>query len=669
MPWDKCVRVMAIVHVFILRTLNKCITKKPRKKCVWSRIKDRMFKLEIGHQNLNETLTFLYNSKVSCKSMLSQDTLDPKTIHNSNTSIAALAAMIPIEVKKVPQHEKMFIAEELIAYNTPVKKALTNIDVFHSLEELRQMRELAIMKYLKLGSKELEHFYVPSMLKKHAVKHGPLYYSKTRLFQAADIQNTFGEEIQIEELGIQKSLPCLDKFSPIAISICTYIHREMSKHRGTERTWLDLAGFIFIFQGQSLVTDIIRACFTCRAKLRTKIKDHFGPLNQISLTFGALNRYTMVDLSGPYIISPRIGVKATRSGAGKIKVYLLHSVCLTSYLNCIVPIEDYGSQSFLNGLHRIGTRYGYPKIIYSDNSYSQIKAITQGEFSFFGLQNEVLKQTGIELRLSGASQESHSRQGRVEKSIHACKEYFIKRKAQINDLTPLQLDSLCSQAACYMNSLPLCTKNRNGHSNSSELVSPFTFLLGRRNNLRAPAGFPLLPDSRGKILESLDAASEGMFQYFQLQIPNLLLRPAKFEEKPEVLKTGDLVLFPFKDSDISTIWKLGLINGKEPDGDGISRIFEVTYTHSQEQQLPLTKGDKTIPKIHKRFTRRAVHTLVKIYSIEDPSINKDLEEINKLLKEDIILEEPNASLSIKDDPLNDHSELLFKAQLGYLMKQ
>ena len=121
----------------------------------------------------------------------------------------------------------------------------------------------------------------------------------------------------------------------------------------------------------------------------------------------------MVDLSGPYLIKPRMGARQLRSQSSKIKVWLLHTVCLTSYLNSIAPLEEYVAPAFIDGFHRIGCRLTYPSIVYMDCSFAQLKALVDGEFTMFGLQYEIFNQSGIDLRLSACGNPSHSRDGRI----------------------------------------------------------------------------------------------------------------------------------------------------------------------------------------------------------------------------------------------------------------
>merc|ERR1711872_823505 len=121
------------------------------------------------------------------------------------------------------------------------------------------------------------------------------------------------------------------------------------------------------------------------------------------------------------------------------------------------------------------------------------------------------------------------------------------------------------------------------------------------------------------MLENMQRATDGMYNFFCEQIPHMVLRPSKHKEMDEKLSLGDLVLFQYTESKLGNQYKLGIVSQLEYDGDGVPRIIEVCYTNASEQKLPISPDDPTLPKTKRRFSRRAVHTLIKIYSIDDPN--------------------------------------------------
>ena len=563
----------------------------------------------------------------------------------------------------------------------PRKSDISWSQMFSSIKDMKIAKEGAIMHFLTLASKELRQFYSKSMLKRHAFPIDGIYYSKQRVLEHDNMMDLIGDSHTTQELGIKNRLPCSDKNSPVAIAIMMFHHRVVANHQGVDRSWLSTLSSIYVFQGQPAMKEIVRSCFHCRYKLKERFKTSYGPINRYSLTFTAVNAHVMLDLSGPYLVRATPQGRRTRNNKNQLKVYLLHTVCLTSFLNTIVIVEDYGSQAFTAALHKIGAVYGYPSVAYTDASRAQLKSLLGTELTMISLLGEIYKETGIEIRVSGSGPSSHSRQGRVEKAIHCFQMFIQNRKAYAEDLTVLQFDSLISQAAAFLNSMPLCHKKRIGSTVSSSLVSPFSFLIGRRSNTRAPAGLPQLARSRGDILDKIALASTGMCNYFKASIPDLLLKPTKHEESKTMIKGGDLVLFPFDESAISIRYKLGLVTELEYDSDQKPRIAEVAYANSSEISLPVDHKDKVKLKSCCRFTRKGVHTLCKIYSADDPNINKDIDLINERLKnygnttdcdmtEDDAEDSSMTTLQQKEefDPLTpDVGHALIASQIPYLL--
>ena len=664
-PWKRSVRIMAIVYYFIHKIISKAVAGGTPTESRWISIHNKVFNSTWESTHLHQTLTLLAISDPFEKEIVKRQQMDSGRKPRGWQSQGKLKTCLMSCFCCQNNDDKVLL---------PVLETnlSTQIHPFSTVSEAKSMRENSVMYFLRKSSGELKQFYKSSMLKKHTFIRRGVYYSRTRVFYGMEAQKTIGDNLRSDELGLQHSVPCADKFSPTAIALIFHIHLWLSAHKGVDRTMLDAAPLIHVFQGASLCSDIVRSCLTCRRKLKSKIIDHFGPINPVSLSFGSTNKFLMADLSGPFLIRTHAGARALRGNSGKVKVWILHTVCLTSYLNCIVPVEGYDSQSFLDSFHKISCRFGYPSLVFMDCSYAQIKAMVGAELTLHGLQMELFAQTGIDLRLSGASASSHSRQGRIEKAIHSFQRYVESRRVEIENLTPLQLDTLCAQASCFLNCLPLATKHRNGSSISAQLVTPFSFLLGRRSNHRAPAVYPTLPLDRGQMLENMQRATDGMYNFFCEQIPHMILRPSKHKEMDEKLSMGDLVLFPYTESKLGNQYKLGIVSQLEFDGDGVPRIIEVCYTNASEQKLPISPDDPTLPKTKRRFSRRAVHTLIKIYSIDDPNIGDSLAEINRLVSEELKVgkissrNEPEDHPSISELSLNEEIDpALLQHQMSY----
>ena len=635
-PWSKCIKILSIVIHFIRRTAFKVSSNK----------------LKLAHTN--------------------------KLMHSSDANFAPLK--LPVEMKETTNYLCHFHVDQVSeTINTQIlslsERAITGhtySSLFNSTTEMAHARQFAVFYFLTLASKELKQFYSSSKLKKHTVCKDNIFYSRQRILESSQVSDVMNNAFNVQELNINQCVPCGDKNSPVAISILMHYHRVICNHLGVDRTWLKCLEAIYIFQGQSLLRNIVKSCFHCKRKLLKKVQTTFGPINRYSLTFAAVNYHVMLDISGPFTVRAKLNAKSTRQNSNNVKIYLLHTICLTSYLNSIAIVETYGSEGFIDGLHRISAKYGYPAVVWTDSSSSQLKALLGINLTMSDMFGAVYQETGIQIVVSGVGPGSHSRQGRIERSIYCFQQFLSNKRRHIANLTILQFDSIISQSMSFMNSMPLCTKERQNGMVSSSLVSPFSFLLGRRSNLRAPASYPTLSNTRGDILQAVEQASEGMFKYFTTAIPQLLLRPASHTAEKKALEVGDVILFPYEESALSITYKLGLIMNLEYDSDDEARIAEIAYCLENEQSLPINTDDKSAINRICRFSRRGVHTLVKIYSCTDIDINTDLDMINGAINEmnSSTTQEQNHqnSVSFQQEPESSAQPNLIICQLGYLLE-
>ena len=627
--WSSCVKSLSLCYLFIARCLNKIIIRQAsdaRTEKRWKEIEYGILKKEALQKQkaqLNNTCMFLINRERSKKKNL-------KLHHQGIRDEASRSKEQALRGSLLNMSRSIKLSSKDNEQKNKNKKHL--LELFRDGLEARQFKEVAIMYFLIMASREFMHFMPEGIKKKHTYRNGELLFSKTRWQDTSHMYSTFGNETSLLNYDIQPSAPVMDSCSPISISICLHFHREVSKHRGVDQSFLLTLSSVYIFGGQKLMKELVQECAACRIKLKKRFYQEMGPLSQQQLTFGSVNRYTMLDMSGHYITRAGLNIKETRATAGTTKTWLLHSVCLVSNYSMITVLEDYSTESFVQAIHRLGCLTGYPEIAWIDNSHTEIKGMIKTKFNMMESIGSVYAETGITIKLCGSGGNSHSRHGRIERRIGLAKKYFAMRKVEIGYLTPIGLDTLAKQAANFLNSLPMATKKRHGCTMTAQLVTPFTFLIGRGNGHRAPSGSPEIEENRGTIMRALEGAQKGMLEYFVTNLPDLLLRTTWEESTNQILAIGDCVLFQ-KDVSLKEVrWHLGVIQACEEDEDGISRIFEIAYTNASEIKLPQTKEDKTNPKIRIRYTRKGCHTLVKLFDLEDHGLMGDISQINNQLK-------------------------------------
>ena len=616
--WSKTIRILSIAYLFLTRIIRRLSARTGEKNTRWKMIITKLMEIITSpdKQRLHET--------VSCLPCGETETVRP----NEN---GANKTTENIEKGVDSEPSPYLIALEQF---TDKPEKIQILDIFSSGIEAKYHKYAAIYYFLKKATIEAEHFMSKKILKKHSFKEGDIRYSKTRWLETNSVRHTLGNQVNILDLNIQQYAPLIDRYSPIAVSIAYHVHNNIANHMGVDRSYLLSLRSVFIWQGQALFKSIVGDCIKCRIKLKARYYKAMGPLSSTQLSFGGVGRYIALDMSGHYWNIANLKGRTTRSKTNKIKVWLLHTVCLVSNYSNMTVLESYDTEAFVQAMHRLACATGYPEICYMDNSHTEIKGSTQTKFSMKRLINTIYSELGITIKLCGAGGESHARNGRIERRIGLAKNFFTMKKAEITMLSPLGFESLAKTAACFLNNLPLATRKRFGGTLASNLITPSSFLLGRDSGHRAPGGIPQIMENRGHVLAALGQAQEGMLQYFCENIGDLLLRDTWTTTTITNLQIGDCVLFQKETSALTTIWKLGRINNIEEDADGVGRILEIAYVNASEAKLPLKPGETREVKVKKRYTRRSCHTIVKIHAINEPGINKDLAQLNKLLNKD-----------------------------------
>ena len=651
--WTQVLRTVSITLYFIHKLITKIINNKidQAKIARWSQIYKQIFDMtkECENNQFNQTFASMIITRNQTKNRSAEKShTASQTCINSNKVAKALDQSISTIIKS--------LGEKKDKLSNATKRKGHILDLFGDGMTANLFKRHAIIYFLKKGSRELEAFYRKGMLKKHTIKVKNLLYSRNRWLEANQLRIIDEGNINLHDINIQELAPVLDRHSPIAISIAKHFHNHVTKHAGADRSHLAIQGSVFIFQGQKLFEDICRDCITCRIKLKQRFTQIMGPLGKEQITYSAVGRFMFLDMSGPYDTKSSALSKTTRRTNTTIKTWLLHGVCIVSNYSVVQVLETYATDSFVQAVHRIASYIGYPQLALIDSSQTEIKGLTKTKFSMYDASNRLYDECGITIKTCGVGPKSHARHGVIERRVGLFKKFFDISRKNIADLTPIGLYTLALQAASHLNASPLCTRKRNGSTISSRLITPNCFLLGKRNSHRAPADIPQIIEDRSQIMDNLFKAAEGMLSFFQVNIPDMLLRTCYTDTPREEIKKGDLVLFTKEESPLTYQWKMGIIYDLEMDDDNKPRIFQITYVNKEEIQLPLTKEDNTETNIIKRMTRKGANTIVKLHSINDEGLNNDLAYLNNILHDNA---DPN-------EPLEKISTVLFTPDITFL---
>lgn len=661
--WSSVIRSLSIVYYYIYKLLKKCIAKTDKKP---NRLNTKLKKLNTRIFQAPEIkqletfshpiLTLLTNESTNNNEKEEkEETTEP---NNTASSLTTALTKISETIPNSPEEHKG-LSEVKARLSCNKNKKMFILDIFEDGFEASFFKKIAILYMIKKASAELDQFYTPSMIKKHCFKTNGIIYSKNRWHTALEVKDTLG--FTANNFDILANAPVMDKHSPVAIAIATHIHHNIANHQGVDRSRFLAFKYVFIFNATRLFTEIIQDCIVCRGKNKTTYKQIMGPLSDNQLTYGAVGRYLMIDCSGPYEIKIAKR-KTTRAFNNKQKCWILHCVCLVSHYSMAIILEDCTAETFVEAIHNLSCFLGYPQLILMDSSQAFIKGLKDIEFSFHDASNKLYLEKGITFKLCGTGGTSHAKHGLIEKRIDLFKRYFERCGKRIESLTIREFQTLVNQAATYLNSMPLAFKNRSDGSISSKYITPRSFLLGTLSNQRAPANLPNLPEEYSVIIRDRDEWIKSMRKFFFERIPDLLLRTKWEKDEKEDIKIDDIVLFKFNENSLKTDWKLGKVIDLETSKDNLPRIAHVSYISENGKEGTV-----------KRATRKAVNTLVKIYSIHDKGINWNLKQVNDTVKE--MINTPNLNgnnqiSSMDDDPVSRDIKSGHRGlQLNYLIEK
>ena len=149
------------------------------------------------------------------------------------------------------------------------------------------------------------------------------------------------------------------------------------------------------------------------------------------------------------------------------------------------------------------------------------------------------------------------------------------------------------------------------------MLTPNMLRVGRSNE-RSLDGPMKLPGSASDLLKSVQSTYDAWFKVWNATyLPKLMQQPKWWNQEAHISE-GDVVLYRKHDGDISSPWVLGVIDQIVKGRDGLARRALVQRKNASEETS--------------RVTDRHVRKLVKIWSIEDMSIEDDLAELHRRIR-------------------------------------
>ena len=286
---------------------------------------------------------------------------------------------------------------------------------------------LALQYWYRTGTGEVYMFNKKEFVEKATVEKNGILFYKSRIMDGQRFITTagFNEDNLGSEVQLNMMTPMLDRHSPIAYSIASFIHNQVGKHAGYETCYRLSLGFCHIVQGASLFREISEECSKCKMNRKKYIEAVMGPVSDHQLTIRLPFFAALCDLNGPYsVFIPGHERETRNTKVLNSKLYIMSFACPVSKLIHLQVIESKSADGVLEGLTRQGYKHGFPKYLLIDQESLFMKVVKEAEVYMKDLRLRCYKEHGIRCEVTPVS--GHNYTGLVERKIKTVQDAFKK---------------------------------------------------------------------------------------------------------------------------------------------------------------------------------------------------------------------------------------------------
>ena len=497
---------------------------------------------------------------------------------------------------------------------------------------------MALVHLYTVASKEVRKFNSKEWLSKVAVEHDGILYARNRLHDGLSFISA-GElsNISLGDLGINISAPMIDRYSELAYSIVNHMHYVVGGHKGVETLHRMTLQHVHIVQAMSLHREIAGDCITCRKKQKRFVEVEMGPQSQASLTLAPPFFTVMLDLMGPFMVYvPGYEAKTRNRKTLEGKVWVAVFCCPATRNVNLQVIEKSDAGGILDAVTRLCCETGVPKFVICDKQSSIERMLRESRIEVRNVQDQLTVEFGINFRTCPVG--GHNFNGQVERCIRSIRESLVVSGADKKILHATGLQTVMKLIENRLNNIPLGYAFGRDSDNSAALriLTPAMLRHGR-NSERCLNGPIKLTGTVGKMMEKVEDTYRAWFKVWRdAWIPKLMRAP-KWHDNSVDLECGDLVYFKRTATELGHNedgWVVGKVDEVERDADRRIRRLWIKYKNFNDEKF--------------QTTERSVRSVVKLFSLEDASIQEDLAEVQRYMK-DVLGQEFVDERNVLDD--------------------
>ena len=424
-----------------------------------------------------------------------------------------------------------------------------------------------------------------------------------------DVDNLFPD---LEPLTFVR--PIVDRFSPLAYSLMIHKHSEKVHHRNAAATLQATRWEAFILAGKNLAIEVVDKCPGCRRHRAKLLKVEMGKIHSNRLTIAPAFYYSQCDLFGPLTAICEHNHRST------VKIWGCVFKCTSTCAVSVYVMQNYSTDAFLGAFTRFGAVYGYPKKLFIDEGAQLVKGCKEMEIEIMDMLKPLDSkfQTGIEFETVPVG--GHNANGMVERSIREIKKIYFETFGGLR-MDILNYETAFAWVSSELNAMPICLGSDFKGFENLDLMTP-EMLLKCKNSSRSPVGFAEIA-TPSRLLAQLEKAKKAWWKVFTEEgIQRFIPRGSKWGKTSQQPKVGDVVIFTRSESELGTLWRVGLVEDLiiSPK-DGLARDVVIKYKYHPEEKIYKQKEFKT--------THRAVRKIAILETESELGLKQVLSQASK----------------------------------------
>jgi hypothetical protein len=339
--------------------------------------------------------------------------------------------------------------------------------------------------------------------------------------------------------------------SDIFYAYALHCHYNLVPHGGIESTLLEISKRFYPVRPRKVLAKILADCIKCRLLRKKRLQQEMSEHSSLRTTLAPAFAHVCIDLAQNFSTKTRF------AGRQVMNCPALIIVCILTGATGIYAMEDWSTQSVVQGLERHSARHGIPNVIFVDSG-TQLKKLKSVSFDIIDVKNIIRNKLSCELVISPPK--AHSSQGKVERKIGLIKN-LLERVARTGLLQSfLNWETTFAMIANHLNNLPISRPSATSVMIPEwTVLTPNRLLLGRNNNRSLIV--PLVVDcTPSQVFLRNCEAQQTFFKLLVKQI-HLFIPKSKWFSSDEVF-LGDLVIFFIGESELklrSQVWHYGRV--------------------------------------------------------------------------------------------------------------